>query len=124
MTMEWTDEDMLLFARIASEGAYGDYRGCKTLISKLNRYKQLSTMSRYTKELKDGRYIAYGFDHALGYFFDLFGAPDDDTDESEHLIEETSLFTKMSNGKMLELMDTFDLPESHMEMVAMDKPII
>ena len=33
------------------------------------------------------------------------------------------IFTKMSNGKMLELMDTFDLPESHIEMVAMDKPI-
>ena len=38
--MEWTDDDMLFFARIASEGSYGDYRGCKTLISKLNRYKQ------------------------------------------------------------------------------------
>ena len=120
--MEWTDDDMLFFARIASEGSYGDYRGCKTLISKLNRYKQLNNMSRYTKDLKDGRYLAYGFDHALGYFFDLFGIPDE-KGSAEHLIEETSLFTKMSNGKMLELMDTFDLPESHIEMVSMDKPI-
>tara|TARA_R110001599_G_scaffold327655_2_gene540719 strand:- start:1734 stop:1976 length:243 start_codon:yes stop_codon:yes gene_type:complete len=79
-------------------------------------------MSRYTKQLKNERYIAYGFDHALGYFFDLFGTPGEEG-ESEHLIEESSLFTKMNNGKMLELMDTFDLPESHIEMVAMDLPI-
>lgn len=121
--MEWTDKNMLEFARIASKGAYENYRGCKTLISKLNRYKQLNNMSRYTKDLKDGRYIAYGFDNVLGYFFDLFGIPDEEG-QAAHLIEETSLFTKMSNGKMLELMDTFDLPESHIEMVAMDKPII
>ena len=39
--LEWTDKDMLTFARIASEGAYGRYRGCKSLESKLLRYKQL-----------------------------------------------------------------------------------
>jgi len=37
----WTNKDMLQFARIASEGAYGDYKGCKTLIKKLARYKIL-----------------------------------------------------------------------------------
>lgn len=42
--IEWTDEDILLFATIATQGAYGDYRGCKTLISKLNKYKKLKTM--------------------------------------------------------------------------------
>jgi len=39
--LEWTDKDMLTFARIASEGAYGEYKGCKSLESKLLRYKQL-----------------------------------------------------------------------------------
>ena len=29
----------------------------------------------------------------------------------------------MSNGKMLELMDIYKLPESHIEHVAMDLPI-
>jgi len=42
--MEWTDEDMLLFAKIATEGAYGHYRGCKTLVSKLDKYKKLENM--------------------------------------------------------------------------------
>ena len=39
--LEWTDKDMLTFARIASEGSYGEYEGCKSLESKLTRYKQL-----------------------------------------------------------------------------------
>ena len=38
----WNDKDMLAFARIASEGAYGEYRGCKLLESKLIRYKKLN----------------------------------------------------------------------------------
>lgn len=79
-------------------------------------------MSRYTKELKDGKTIAYGYDRALGYFIDVFGIPDEQG-VSESLIEESSMLTGMSNGKMIELMDMFELPESHIEMVAMDLPI-
>ena len=79
-------------------------------------------MSRYTKELEDGRTIAYGYDRALGYFIDVFGIPDEQG-VSESLVEESSMLTGMSNGKMIELMDMFELPESHIEMVAMDLPI-
>jgi hypothetical protein len=79
-------------------------------------------MSRYTKNLDDGRSVVYGYDHALGYFIDVFGIPDDQG-VSESLIEESSFLTRMSNGKMIELMDLFDLPESHIERVAMDLPI-
>jgi len=79
-------------------------------------------MSRYIKVTDNGKTIAYGFDHALGYFIDVVEAPDGD-EEPIYLIEESSLLTKMSNGKMLELMDLYELPESHIEMVAMDLPI-
>jgi hypothetical protein len=79
-------------------------------------------MSRYIKELENGKTVAYGYDHALGYFFDVFDVPDDDGVENL-LIEESSLLTKMSNGKMLELMNVYELPESHIEQVAMDLPI-
>lgn len=79
-------------------------------------------MSRYTKQLEDGRSVAYGYDRALGYFIDVFGIPDEQG-VSESLIEESSMFTHMSNGKMIELMDLFALPESHIEQVAMDLPI-
>lgn len=79
-------------------------------------------MSRYTKQLEDGRTVAYGYDRALGYFIDVWGIPDDQG-VSESLIEESSVLTRMSNGKMIELMDMFNLPESHIELVAMDLPI-
>tara|TARA_R110000868_G_scaffold248084_1_gene504460 strand:+ start:374 stop:616 length:243 start_codon:yes stop_codon:yes gene_type:complete len=79
-------------------------------------------MSRYTKTMDNGKTIAYGFDHALGYFIDVVDASDEN-EEPIYLIEESSLLTKMSNGKMLELMDLYELPESHIEMVAMDLPI-
>ena len=79
-------------------------------------------MSRYTKQLEDGRSVTYGYDRALGYFIDVFGIPDEQG-VSESLIEESSFLTKMSNGKMIELMDLFALPESHIEQVAMDLPI-
>jgi hypothetical protein len=79
-------------------------------------------MSRFTKELEDGRTVAYGYDHALGYFIDVFGIPNEEG-VSESLVEESSFLTGMSNGKMIELMDLFHLPESHIELVAMDLPI-
>jgi hypothetical protein len=79
-------------------------------------------MSRYTKNMEDGRTVAYGYDHVLGYFFDVFGIADE-KGVSESLIEESSILTRMSNGKMIELMDMFNLPESHIELVAMDLPI-
>ncbi len=79
-------------------------------------------MSRYTKQLENGKEVAYGFDHAFGYFFQVFDVPDDDGEEIL-LVDECSTLTKMSSGKMLHLMDIHKLPESHIEMVAMDLPI-
>ena len=38
---KWTDKDMLEFARVASQGAYGKYRGCRTLKSKLKKYETI-----------------------------------------------------------------------------------
>ena len=79
-------------------------------------------MSRYTKELDNGKVIAYGFDNTTGYFFQVFDVPDEN-EEEYLLIDECSLLTKMSNGKMIELMDVYKLPNSHIERVAMDLPI-
>jgi hypothetical protein len=38
---KWTDKDMVEFARVASQGAYGKYRGCRTLKSKLKKYETI-----------------------------------------------------------------------------------
>ena len=37
----WNDKDMLDFARVATEGAYGKYRNCKKLIDKLKYFRPL-----------------------------------------------------------------------------------
>ena len=42
MIKQWTDKDMLEFARIASGGSYGDYKGCNSLTSKLKKYKLMN----------------------------------------------------------------------------------
>jgi hypothetical protein len=39
----WSDKDMLDFARISTQGHYGDYSGCRTIESKLSRYKEIQT---------------------------------------------------------------------------------
>lgn len=123
--MNWTNRDMLAFARVASEGAYGKYDKCNTLEKKLAKFKELKevTMSRYTKKLESGRSVSYGSDHILGYFFDVFDVPDKEGEEYP-IIEESTNLTKMKRSKMIYLMDIHSLPESHIEQVAMDLPII
>ena len=78
-------------------------------------------MSRYVKELENGRSLAYGFDNVIGYYLDVFDAPDPlNPYEDVLLVEESSLLTNISNGKMIELMEEYNLPKSHIERVAMD----
>lgn len=40
---EWTDERVLEFGKVVTMGSYGDYDGCKTMVSKLKRFKELKT---------------------------------------------------------------------------------
>jgi hypothetical protein len=79
-------------------------------------------MSRYVKKEQDGSTVAYGFDKALGYFIDVFG-PEDEEGISQMIVEESSLFSGMSNGKMVELMQNYQLPEAHINLVALDLEI-
>tara|TARA_R110000803_G_scaffold18556_1_gene49349 strand:+ start:746 stop:1054 length:309 start_codon:yes stop_codon:yes gene_type:complete len=52
MIKQWTDKDMLEFARIASGGSYGDYKGCNSLTSKLKKYKLMTKkVKKYSVEL-------------------------------------------------------------------------
>ncbi len=75
-------------------------------------------MSRHVEDA----IIAYGFDHTEGYYFQLYKVNSKDEVE-QFIIDESSLLTKMSNGRMLELMKKYKLPESHIQKVAMDLPI-
>ena len=75
-------------------------------------------MSRHTKDL----IIAYGFDHVEGYYFQLYKVNSDNEIE-QFIIDESSLLTKMSNSRMIELMEKYKLPDSHIQKVVMDLPI-
>ena len=78
-------------------------------------------MSRYTKILPDGKEIAYGHDHTCGYFFQVFAEEQDGIVETL-LVDECSTFSKMSKNKMLELLQEYQLPVKHQELVAFDLP--
>lgn len=75
-------------------------------------------MSRHVENL----IIAYGFDHVEGYYFQLYKINSEDEVE-QFIIDESSLLTKMSNSKMIELMEKYKLPKAHIEKVVMDLPI-
>ena len=77
-------------------------------------------MSRFTKELSVDKTACYGFDHATGYFFQVFG-PDIDGEENL-VVDECSMFTKMTNGRMVELMSTYEVDKEHILMAASDLP--
>ena len=79
-------------------------------------------MSRYTKTLENGKTITYGFNPTLGYFLDVIGISN--KGKAKILIEESSLHTKMSNAKMIELMTIYELPESQIDSVVMNLPIL
>lgn len=79
-------------------------------------------MSRHVIEKSD-QVIAYGFDHAEGYFFQLMDIDPKTKEIEQFVIDESNLLTKMSNGKMLELMTKYNLPKAHIQKVVMDLPI-
>jgi|TARA_R110000823_G_scaffold131306_1_gene259640 hypothetical protein len=61
--------------------------------------------------------ISWGFDHVLGYWYDIIETKDGE----ETIIEEWS--TKLnggSRGKMLEFLIKYNLSEEHRSMVALD----
>ena len=79
-------------------------------------------MSRYSKKLENGKIVAYGYDHITGYFFQVFDRVG--SVEEDYLdIDECSTFTKMSNSRMIELMEMYNSPETHIEQVVRDLPI-
>lgn len=78
-------------------------------------------MSRYTKFLDDNKSVAYGHDHATGYFFQLFDEEDNNA-EDQLILDECSMFSGMSNARMIELMKEHDVPQEHIDKVVLDLP--
>ena len=78
-------------------------------------------MSRYIIE-KNEKIIAYGYDCALGYFFDVY-VPDEKGNVEQFEVEKSSLLSKTSNGQFVELMQKYKVDSNHIDRVALDLPI-
>ena len=74
-------------------------------------------MSRHSAVKSDGTQVVYGFDHALGYFYEEWpeGAEMPSVDLS-------SGFDGLSRGTFLELLEKTDASEEHKGQVALDLP--
>jgi hypothetical protein len=78
-------------------------------------------MSRYTIQ-KENKKLVYGFDHALGYFYDITNT-DEPEDSSKHLVEEKSSFiNKMSRNDFAEILITWGANKQHLTALALDQP--
>jgi len=71
-------------------------------------------MSRYTADRADGTWVAYGLDHALGWFCDSFDA------QGEIIKEECTLFTGLGRAKLVTILKTTDAPKAHISAIALD----
>ena len=84
-------------------------------------------MSRYQLPIPNFTYnqqpveamLAYGFDHAAGYFYQVFVA-----DEVEPVESQDSLFDGLSRGPLLARLDALAvaLPDTHRSAIALDLP--
>lgn len=79
-------------------------------------------MSRYSVDLGESKKFIYGWDHALGYFYELWDDSLSDED-SECLIKDRSSFLdKMTSSEMVEAMISNRASQDHIDMVLMDLP--
>jgi len=98
-------------------------------------------MSRYTQTTQKNRIsYAWGFDHAIGYFFSKYDEKIDGEEDDNCVFSISSVLTlihrdkskrkpRYSNGEILQAMEeeeTLDselkIPEEHKEAIAMDIP--
>ena len=65
-------------------------------------------MSRYVVDLEENKEFVYGFDHALGYFYELWDNSLGDEDY-ERIVEDKSYFiNKLKKGEMMEAMEKYN----------------
>jgi hypothetical protein len=78
-------------------------------------------MSRYSIK-KDNKQLVYGFDHALGYFYDITDLNEPE-DSPKHLIEEKSYFINgLSRNQFANILTEWGARETHMMALALDQP--
>lgn len=78
-------------------------------------------MSRYLIK-KDNKQLAYGHDHALGYFYDIVDLNEPE-DSAKHLIEEKSYFMNgLTRNDFSIVLTEWGARETHLMALALDQP--
>lgn len=78
-------------------------------------------MSRYLIK-KDNKQLAYGHDHALGYFYDIVDLNEPE-DSAKHLIAEKSSFLNgLSRNDFAIVLTEWGARETHLMALALDQP--
>jgi hypothetical protein len=78
-------------------------------------------MSRYSIK-KENKKLVYGFDHALGYFYDITDLSEDE-DSAKYLIEEKSYFINgLTRNEFANVLVEWGAKETHMMALALDQP--
>jgi hypothetical protein len=78
-------------------------------------------MSRFSIKKGDLE-LTYGFDHALGYFYDIVDLSKDE-DSKEYLLAEKSYFiNKMTRSEFSEVLSEWGAREDHLMSIALDLP--
>lgn len=79
-------------------------------------------MSRYVVKLENQEEFVYGFDHAIGYFYELWDYKRGKEDHECIVEDQSYMFNKLSKSKMLEVMENYKANPVHIERFAMDLP--
>jgi hypothetical protein len=77
-------------------------------------------MSRYTKQAID-KTLVYGWDHALGYFYEEWITSDFKDEDGTPFADRCSMFG-MQKNEFVDKLHQYRVKESHMEAVALDVP--
>ena len=78
-------------------------------------------MSRYSIK-KDNKQLVYGFDHALGYFYDITDLNEPE-DSPKHLLEDKSYFlNRLSRNDFANVLIEWGAKKTHLMALALDQP--
>lgn len=84
-------------------------------------------MSRFIKTLEEDKstgylkWIAYGFDHALGYWADI-AEVNIDTQEENYLHEYSTTLGTITKNNLINLLITHNVNQKHIELMMLDLP--
>ena len=80
-------------------------------------------MSRYTiKNEKENRSLTYGWDHALGYFYDITDLTKNEDDSGFIIEEKSSFINRLSRNDFSELLIKWKAPHNHLLALSLDIP--